>query len=73
MESISYKTFLFEYHHDGGTWMLEVPGTDLDDAKARVKKLPLARPLGELVAKIPARGGLLAKALCGLRNFCRQW
>ncbi len=49
--------------------MVEIPATSLEDAQARINKLPLAQPLGELFAKIPARMGLLAKVACTCRNF----
>lgn len=69
MES-EYKTYLFQYHHDGSTWMVEIKATSLDDAQARIRKLPLAKPLGELVAKVPAGNGLgfIARAICWLKN-----
>jgi hypothetical protein len=49
--------------------MVEIPATSLDDAQARINKLPLAQPMGELFAKIPARIGLLAKVACTVQNF----
>lgn len=64
-----YKTFLFKYFHEGKWWMVEIPATSQDDAQARINKLPLAQPLGECFAKIPARLGLLAKMACVVRNF----
>lgn len=64
----NFKTYLFEYHHEGGTWMVEIHATSLDDAQARIRKLPLAKPLGELVAKVPAQIGFIARAMCWLRN-----
>lgn len=69
MVQSEFKTFLFEYFHDGKKWMVEIPATSLDDAQARINKLPLAKPLGELVARIPARAGLLVKAACFFRNL----
>lgn len=62
------KTYLFEYFHDGSRWMVEIPGTDLDDATARINKLPLAKPVGELVAKVPAAAGPIVRLVCWLRN-----
>lgn len=65
-----FKTYLFEYFHEGSTWMVEIPATSLDDAHARIKKLPWAKPVGELIAKVPAVGGLgfLARFACWLKN-----
>jgi hypothetical protein len=67
--SDSFKTYLFEYFHDGATWMVEIPATSMDDAKARIRKLPLAKPLGEMVAKVPASAGMIARFVCWLRNL----
>jgi hypothetical protein len=69
--SEGYKTFLFKYFHDGAEWIVEIPATSMEDAQARVRKLPLARPLGELVAKLPAGAGPLVRCLCWLRNAVR--
>ena len=65
----NFKTYLFEYFHDGSWWQVEIPATDMDDAQARINKLPLAKPVGELVAKLPPGGGLIASCLCWLRNW----
>lgn len=70
MES-EFKTYLFQYHHNGCNWMLEIQAPSMDDAQARVMKLPHAKPLGELAMKIPAAGGVggfLARAICWLKN-----
>lgn len=64
-----FKVFLFEYFHDGRSWTVKVPATSMDDAQARMKKMPLAKPLGELFAEIPARFGLMARLACAVRNF----
>jgi hypothetical protein len=65
-----FKTFIFQYHHDGGNWLLEIKAPSLDDAQARILKLPHAKPVGELVAKIPTMAGMgfIARAICWLRN-----
>lgn len=68
MQKCEYKTFLFEYFHEGKSWLVEIPATSMDDAQARVNKLPLAKPLGEVFAKIPARLGLVARVACFVRN-----
>lgn len=66
-----YKTYLFEYFHEGATWSIEIPAASLEDAQARIRKLPWAKPVGELVAKVPAGYGLgwIARAVCWLRNL----
>ena len=63
------KTFLFEYHHEGATWQLEIPAVDMKDARARVAKLSHAKPVGELIAKLPSHTSWLARALCAIKNF----
>jgi hypothetical protein len=65
---VKFKTYIFEYFHEGGWWMVEIPATSLDDAQARILKLPLAKPVGELVVKIPAGLGWIARAMCWLRS-----
>jgi hypothetical protein len=62
------KTFLYKYFHKGSWWTVEIPASDRDDAQARINKLPLAQPVGELVVKLPASGGMIARCLCWLRN-----
>lgn len=69
MVTPEYKTFLFEYFHDGARWCVEIPAVDMEDAQARINKLPLATPLGEMVAKLPAGAGLFVRCFCCLRNF----
>jgi hypothetical protein len=64
-----FKVFLFEYHHNGRLWTVKVPATSMDDAQARMNKMPLAKPVGELIAEIPAYTGFLAKMACVVRNF----
>jgi hypothetical protein len=63
------KTFLFRYFHNGSWWTLEIPGTNREDAQARVNKLPLAQYQGELMLTIPANLGLITRCTCWLRNF----
>lgn len=48
--------------------MVEIPASSLDDAQARINKLPHAQVMGEMVAKIPASMGIIARCLCWLRN-----
>lgn len=65
-----FKTYAFEYFHEGKTWLVHITATSHDDAQARIRKLPWAKPVGELVATVPAGMGLgwLARAWCWLRN-----
>lgn len=67
----NFKTFLFEYGHRGSRWILEMRAESMEDAKERVAKLPLAKPLGELTMVVPKSAGWIAKAYCVIRNFLR--
>lgn len=67
------KTFLISYHHHGAEWVLELKARDVDDARERLRVLPLARIDGELKAKIPASLGPLATVITFLRNGLRQF
>ena len=68
MKNDESKTFLISYHHHGAEWMLELKAHEADDARKRLRVLPLARIDGELVAKIPASLGPLAAVLTYVRN-----
>ena len=50
--------YLFEYRHEGSDWALEVRARDMEDAKARLRTLPWAKFMGEIVSSghIPADG-----------------
>lgn len=67
----NWKTYLFEYYHDGASWSLEICAPSYEDAVERLKKLPLARYSGTLEMAIPAyvpSSGLLVRLLCWFRN-----
>jgi hypothetical protein len=69
--SKGYKTYLFEYFHEGSRWSFEIHATSEEDAMARLNKLPLAKYLGVLHATIPAvpGGGLLVRLWCWWKNL----
>lgn len=71
MKDSDYKTYLFEYFHEGSKWSFEIHATSAEDAQARVNKLPLAKYLGILEMKIPAYpgGGLLVRLVCWWKNL----
>lgn len=69
MSSPQYKVYLFEYFHEGSWWTMKVHATSMDDAQARMNKMPLAKQLGEMYAEYPARLGWFAKLSCAVRNF----
>jgi hypothetical protein len=64
-----FNTHLFSYRHAGAEWTLEIRARDAQDAKERLKALPLARYDGRLVAKFPTKAASLVKAGVWLRNF----
>jgi len=66
--SDSYKTYLFSYRFDGADWTFEIPATSASEAKQRVGVLGLARYDGEVIAKVPAEAGFLARAAAWIRN-----
>ena len=54
--------FLFEYRHAGAEWGIVIHATSREDARERLKVLPLARFQGEVKARVPAPGaGLIRK------------
>lgn len=66
--SEKWKTYSFEYYHDGSWWILEIPATSQEDAITRLNKLPLAKYLGTIEMAVPVRLGLFARLLCWYRN-----
>lgn len=68
-----YKTYLYEYHHDGSQWTFEIVARSAEDAQARVDKMPLAKQLGTLEMKIPAGpgAGLFVRLFCWWKNLGR--
>jgi hypothetical protein len=66
------KCYLFQYHHMGSWWVLEMYASDEDDARDRVNKLPHAQLLGERMGAIPAlggAGGILVRLICWWKNL----
>ena len=68
MSEVETKTFLVSYGHEGDRWTVELAAHDFDDAEARLAKLPFAKIDGELIAKVPASIGLVARLATVLRN-----
>jgi len=63
-----FELYAFEYRHEGATWTIEIPAKSAADAQARVNKMPHAKLLGTVVARIPAGGGWLVRFTCWFRN-----
>jgi hypothetical protein len=69
--SSGFKPFLFSYWYEGAEWNIEVPARSREDAKKRVSALTLARCDGEVIARMPAALGPVARILAFIRNACR--
>ena len=63
------RPYVFSYGHDGARWSIEIMAASPEDARARISKLAYASYDGELIAKLPARLGLVARVLVGVRNL----
>lgn len=66
MEQLS--PYLFSYRHDASVWSFEVWASSPEDARARVSKMAYATYDGVLIAKLPARLGLLGRLITSVRN-----
>ena len=64
----AWKTYLFEYIHDGATWSLEIKAKSEQDAQERLDKLQHAKYLGVLQFKLPAELGIFTRLLCWWHN-----
>lgn len=67
-----YKTYVVHYRYDGAEWGLQLPARSLEDAKARLARLPYATVQGELVMTLPGHTGPLAAFVSGFRNVLRS-
>lgn len=72
MSSASIKTHLFTYRFGGAEWNLEIPAESAREARERLSAITLARYEGEMVAKIPAVAGPLARLAVWFRNVTRS-
>lgn len=65
----TYTTHLFSYRFEGKVYTVDIVAANADEAKARLKALAWAQYDGELVARIPARLGLLTRLTVAVRNM----
>jgi hypothetical protein len=65
-----FRPFLFSYRYEGAEWNIEVPARSWDDAKKRVSALTFARCEGEVIARMPAALGPMARLVAFIRNAC---
>lgn len=63
-----WKTYLFEYNHDGSIWCLEIKASSPEDAQERLNRLPYARYMGTMQMTLPVETGIFARLLCWLQN-----
>lgn len=63
-----FKIYLFRYRFEGTEWAVEIPARSPSEAKQRLSYLTFAQYDGELVAKIPASLGLIARITAAIRN-----
>jgi hypothetical protein len=69
-DGTKWWNWLYEYDWDGETYVFSICAPTLEDANARLKRLPLARVLGQQHGcGIPfAYGGFLVPAIAAVRN-----
>lgn len=69
----SFKSFLVSYRYEGAEWNVELPAQSWEDARRRVSALSLARCEGEVIARLPATVGPVARIAAAVRNACRNF
>lgn len=67
--SEGWKTYLFEYQHEGTRWSIEIPASSEEDARERLLKLPDAQYRGVVQMKLRVELGIFARLLCWLHNW----
>jgi hypothetical protein len=68
-ESDQFKSYLFEYGHDGARWGFEVLAISREDAEERLSKLQFATYKGEVQEKLSAGSKPWASVLCWWKNL----
>ncbi|RWC38566.1 MAG: hypothetical protein EOS28_29415 [Mesorhizobium sp.] len=66
-----FKSFLFSYRYEGAEWNIEIPARSWEDARKRVSALAFAKCDGEVIARMPAALGPIARIGTVIRNACR--
>lgn len=65
-----FRTYLFSYPHEGSHWSLEIMARNEADAKARLQMIANYGIYdGELIAKLPASVGWIARIVVAMRNL----
>ena len=63
-----WRTHLFQYHHNGSRWSIEILANSEQDAKERLASLQTAQYLGIQQMKIPVELGIFARLICWWQN-----
>jgi hypothetical protein len=71
-ESASMTTHLFSYRFGGAEWSLEIQAESPREARERLNCLGLARYEGEVVTRVSAVAGPLARLAVWFRNVKRK-
>ncbi|HWB46278.1 MAG TPA: hypothetical protein VG900_12615 [Hyphomicrobiaceae bacterium] len=66
---MNYTTHLFSYRFQGKTYTVDIVAKDEAEAKDRLKALAWAEYDGELVARMPAELGSMARLFVAARNI----
>lgn len=67
-KSLGLRTYLFTYRYDGAEWSMEIVAQSAREVKERIGALTLAQYDGELIVKVPALAGPLARLAVWLKN-----
>lgn len=67
----NFKKFMVSYRHEGSQWNIDLPATDLEDARRRLSQLSLAKLEGEVIADVPGSLGPLASLAAFVGNLLR--
>ncbi len=66
------KSFLIEYGFEGARWGAEIKAASAEEAKARIAAMAaFGQVKGEIMAAIPAGGGIIVRAWTWLANTLR--
>ncbi len=72
LSDVDFKTYLFNYYHDGAEWGLQIKASSLEDAKARLARLGYATYQGEVMMTISVpSGGFFYRFYQSFRNILR--
>ena len=70
--SDAFGTFLFDYQHEGDTWVFTLVARDEADALARIKSLAAASLKGRGEGSVPAATWGEEEVVVSIRNAARS-